>query len=456
MTDTNTSNLTVVASELEPCRMKVDIEVPAERVRAQYEDVLKTFQGAAQIPGFRAGKSPRKLLERKYRPKILSETLSKLVEQCTAEALRQEKIKPETQPRIENEQALSIEDPNQPLVYSITFDVAPFFELPDIDNLTIQRRPSSVDDESVEAFLGRIIEQRAAFETVDRPAEEGDLLRVDYHGAVRDIDSDELPETARFLLDADDTTLPLREPEMLPGATEQLLGCEAGETVNIDVMFPESFVESSLAGNVADYTVTVHEVQTQSTPELTDEMAKTQFGVESAQELRDSVRRHLRQEDEQTRQRSLREDLLEKLTEGLDFSVPPGLLARESYDLFQSRLQQLVRQNPEQVQQEEFQKQVWEQVQEEARRRLQRQYVLRRIADQENIEVDGKELDQAIEQMAGMHQMTPKALKDRLRENGRLVDVFMDLREGKTIVHLLDKVTIEEPEEAESDPAEGG
>lgn len=457
MTDTNTSNLTVVVSELEPLRKKVDIEVPAERVRKQYDNVLKNYHGAAQIPGFRAGKSPRKLLERKYRSQILDETLHKLLEKCSREALDQEGIQPETQPQIENEEKLSLSDPDQSLVYSLTFEVAPTVEPPDIETLSIQRRPSTVNDEAVENFVAQLLEQRAALETVDRPAEEGDMLRVDYHGVVRDADTDDLPETARFLLDADDTTLPLREPEMLPGATEQLLGCEAGQTVDIDVMFPESFVETSLAGKVADYSVTIHEVQTQTSPELDDETAKSHFGVESAQEVRDTARNYMQQQEEQTRQQGLREDLLEKLTEGQDFPLPPGLLARESYDMFQSQLQRIAQQNPEQMeqlQQEEFQKQLWEQVQEEASRRLRRRYVLRQIADQQNIQLDPQEIERTFEQMAKTYELPVKELKKRLRDNGRLADVLMDLRENKTIAYLLDTVTIEEPEEDESVPAE--
>lgn len=454
MTDNNTSNLTVVASELEPCRMKVDIEVPAERVREQYDKVLKSYQEKAQLPGFRAGKSPHKLLERKYRSQALGETLNKLVDQCTREALQQEELQPETQPQIENEEKLSLTDPDQALVYSITFEVAPSVEPPDIEKLTIQRRPSTVNDEAVESFVTQLLEQRAAFETVERPAEEGDMLRVDFHGVVRDADAEELPETARFLLDEDDTTLPLREPEMLPGATEQLLGCEAGETVNIDIMFPESFVETSLAGKVADYTVTIHEVQAQISPELNDETAKSHFGVESAQKVRDTARQYLQQQEEQTRQQGLREDLLEKLTEGQDFALPPGLLARESYDMYQSQMQRLAQQNPQQVQQEEFQKQLWEQAQEKARQRLRRRYVLRRIADQLNIQLDNQEIERTFEQMAKTYEMPVKEFKKRLRDSGRLADVIMDLRESKTISHLLHTVTIEEPEEAESIPAE--
>lgn len=451
MTEDSKTNLTVVVSELEPCRLKVDIEAPADRVRAQYEEVLKTFHGAAQIPGFRPGKSPRKLLERKYRPRIQEETVSRLVNQCTKEALDQENLQPETQPRIEKEDSLKIHDPDQAFVYSVTFDMAPSFELPDYTGFTIQRRQSTVDDEAVETFVTQILEQRASYEAVERPAEEGDLLKVSYHGSVRDAETSELPETARFLLDADETWLPLREPEMLPGATEQLLGCEAGEVVAIDIIFPESFVEDSLAGRVADYTVTIHEIQTQNTPLLTDEIAQSLFGVENAQAVRDSVRPHLEQREEQNRHRGLREDLLEKLMAGMDFPVPPGLVAQESYDLFRSRLQQAYQQNPQQMQQEDFQKQLWAQVSQEAQQRLRRRYVLRRIADQESIEVTGEEVDNALEQMARMYRMSAKVLRRRLRENGRLVDVFLDLREDKTIERLLEQVTVEDPEDAEAE-----
>lgn len=453
MTETKDTDLTVVVSELEPCRLKIDIEVPPERVRAAYEAVVKTFHGAAPIPGFRPGKSPRKLLERKFGPKIAEETVSRVVEASVSEAIESEGLRPETRPRVEDEQNLALPPPDQSLVFSITCDVGPTFTLPDYRNLTIQRRPTAVDDDAVENFVDNLLQQRATYEPVDRPAQEGDQLRVTYHAAVRGVDASDLPETARFLLDAEETWLPLREPEMLPGGNQQLIGCKAGDEVCAEIHFPDSFVASELAGQVADYTITIHEVQAQQALELTDDLAQSRFGVESADAVRLQVREMLEREDQSNRSRGLREDLVEKLLEGQDFAVPPGLLARESYDLFSTRLQQAYRRAPEQVQSEEFQKQLWEQVSQEATRNMRLQYILRRIADQEEIGMEQEEFDQYLGQMAKSYEMSPKVLQNRLRENNRLLDVFLDARQQKTLRHLLNIVTIEEPESQQEQDA---
>lgn len=444
MDESKKAELTVLRNEPQPCQIKLDVEVPVSRVQAVRKQVAGLFHNQATVPGFRPVKSPQKLLERKYAKQIRQETVDRLLNQTGEEAIKQAELTPETRPRVENEESLTVEE-GQPFVYSLTFDVAPEFELPDYRSFVISPETAAVDNDAVEAFIDRMLEQRTSYQTVERAAEPGDMLTVSYRGKLQDTDEEELPETARFLLESDSNPLHLREPEMLPGATEQLAGHAAGENVDIQVHFPESFVEESLAGKTVDYTVSIKEIQTEVRPELDDETAQSLFGLSTADEARNTVRNYLENAEKQQREQSINNELAAKVVEGMDFSLPPGLLARESYEVFEMQLRRAYRERPTEVQQEDVQKELWDESSRMAADNLRRQYVLRKIAEQEGVELDAGDLDMALEQAAQHHKMSVKQLTRTLRDNGRFVDLVMDVRQRKTMEHLRKLVTVNEP-----------
>lgn len=432
--DKSTAPLTVVRTDVEPCRVKLDIEVPLERVQKVYEDTVKAFNQHGRVAGFRPGKVPRARLLRQYGPQIDQECRRELIRAALGEVLEKEPRQPETTPRIEDEDKLTV-SPERAFVFSLSFDVAPTFTLPEYKGIRVSRTQAQVADEQVEEAINQWLQRRASFEKADRASQAGDLLKVSYEGTLSE--PAELPETSRFYLSARDTWLALREPELIPGTVQGLVGLAAGQTRELDVAFPESFNDKALAGRQAHYRFTVVEVHGTHVPELTDELAKS-AGVESVAQMRDRVRENLKAQHDNAEDQAVRQQVLSALLANLDIPVPPTRQRIASYEALMRLYDREMRRGatPEQLapRQEEMRRQA----DEEAVRNLKRFYVLERIAKEEKIEPDIERVNALIGYMASTNRVTPKVMIRRLRENGRLDDVVVSVREDMVLDRLVE------------------
>jgi trigger factor len=431
--DKTNEPLTVVRTDVEPCRVKLDIEVPVERVRKVYEDTVKTFNQHGRVAGFRPGKVPRPMLLRQYGKQIEQEARRELVNSGLREALEKEPVEPETRPRVENEDALSV-SPDRSFVFSLSFDVPPKFNLPLYKGIHVSRRPSLVGDDQVKEAIDGWLQRRVSFAKVERPSQPGDLLKVSYEGRLDG--GAELPEASRFYLSARETWLALREPELIPGTVRGLVGLAAGETRELDAAFPETFNDQALAGKTIHYSFSVVEVQGSQVPELTDDLAKS-AGAESVQQMREKVRDNLKAQHDRSEDQSVRQQILTALLAGLDIPLPPTRLRIASYDALMRLYDREVRRGatPEQLQPRADE--LRRLADEEAVRTLKRFYVLQRIAQEEKIEPDMDRLNDVLQYMAANQDVAPKVLVRRLRESGRLDDVVVSVREEMVLDRLV-------------------
>ncbi len=435
--------LTVIRSEVAPCRMKLDIEVPAETVKKAYDRAVREYHNAAKIPGFRAGKSPKSLLLKRFGIKIQEEARDALLRQALTEAIKQEHLAPESDPRVEDRDQLEV-NPDTAFTFSATVEVAPFFDLPDYKNITIEAPASAVDEQAVQRVIDGWLERRTTYEVVNRPAAEGDLLKVNYHGVMKD--GSELAETAKMLLDASGTWFPLREPELLPGAKNALIGAEAGSRRTAEVEFPENYFEKAVAGKSAHYEIEVLEVHSAETPEFNDDIAR-QLGADSADVARESVRQRLQMQENQQRQESIRNRVLKVILDKVQFELPKGALLNETYDVLRSLLEREYQQKRGNVNLEESQSMFMDEAKQLAAERLKRRYVLNRIADAEQIEVTKDELYGTVETLAEHYKMRGDLLVRRLVRSGRINVIAEQLRQEKTTGRLVELAEIKESDQ---------
>ena len=431
--DKTTELLTVVRTDVEPCRVKLDIEVPVERVRKAYEDTVKAFNQQGRVAGFRPGKVPRPILLRQYGTQIELECRRELIRTGLREVMEKEPVEPETTPRIEDEDKLTV-SPDQSFVFSLSFDVPPTFALPAYKGIRVSRQVSAVGEAQVDEVINGWLQRRAAFEKVDRASQAGDLLKISYEGTLSEVV--ELPEASRFYLKAHETWLALREPELIPGTLQGLLGLAAGQTRELDTAFPEAFSDKILAGKKVHYSFSVVEVHGSHVPELTEDLAKA-AGAESMQQMRERVRDNLKAQQTHAEDQSVRQQILTALLAGMDLPLPPTRLGIASYDTLMRLYDREVRRGatPEQLAQrpEELRRLA----DEEAARGLKRYYVLQRIALEEKIEPDMERVNSLLQYMATSSQVTPKVLIRRLRENGRLEEVVVSVREDMVLDRLV-------------------
>ncbi|MCX7885808.1 MAG: trigger factor [Verrucomicrobiae bacterium] len=422
-----------------PCRRKLRIEVSAERAAGRRAELLREFRQVATIPGFRPGKAPEPMVEKRYGREIDEETRRSLIADSYREAVAEQKLRVIGPPKIEDVEW----QPGQPLTYTAIVEVAPEFTLPDYKGIVVQRREITVSDEDVVAMLESLRDQQADFVTVEgRGLKTGDFAVIHYTGVADGKPIAELlPENQKLGSDQNFWLL-VEQDSFLPGFCEQLLGAQPGEKRQVFVTFPADFPEKPLAGRNATYFVDVVGIREKKLPALDDDFAK-KMGAESLEKLREVVREQILHEREAERDAEMRDQLVDQLVQRAQFDLPESLLAAET----RSIIYDLVRANTLRgVSRDELERQkqaIFSYAAQNARARLRASFILEAIADKEGIEVADAELNERIARLARRRRTTPEQLRAQLIERNELEQLRDEVRLSKTLDFLMAHAKVE-------------
>ena len=432
-------SIKILREVVEPCRIKLSIEVKVEEVRKAFASCLTEFKKVGRVDGFRPGKTPQALLVRRYGSRIKEEAQRTLIREATTQAIKSEDVVPETSPRLENEDKLVLQE-DAAFAFAVSFDVAPAFPLPTYKGITISQASAAVDDQAVNQTIDLMLRRRTSFQSVERPAEAGDMLKACWRGVIQDAPA-ELPENLRFILDNPNGWLALRKPEIIPGVSDLLAGVKVGDEKTLTVTFPEGYFEKELIGKTATFTVKVLEVHGAIVPVLTDELAK-EMGHKDSADMKTAVRGYLAHEEERRQQDGLRQQVLNAVMQVPDFPLPPAILSRQTVDEFVNQYNAELRAGKKEQEVQPQQEKMMEQAKQSAQMNLRRRYVLTAIAKEEKITVDSEELSKAVMHIAEYQHIAPKVLYSRLEQNGRLSDLHDQLLESKTLDKVLSYCTV--------------
>lgn len=244
---------------------RLTISVPAEQIEKAVSDSLKNEAKRARIPGFRPGKVPVSVINKRYGKAIRQEITGEVMQRNFIEAIIAEKLNPAGAPTF-----VPGETDAENFQFVATFEIYPEVELKGLDAIEVEQPTAEVTDADVDAMIETLRKQHATFEAVEREAAEGDKAKIDFVGS---IDGEEF-EGGK----AEDFELQLGSGRMIPGFESGVEGHKAGEAFDIDVTFPEDYHAENLKGKVAKFAITLKEVQAANLPEVNDEFAKL-FGV---------------------------------------------------------------------------------------------------------------------------------------------------------------------------------
>jgi trigger factor len=310
----STSTLTRLA----PTEVELEIPITAEELAAAQERAFRRLAKNVKLPGFRAGKVPRKVFEQTYGSEtIASEALEDVVPEVYARAVREHELVPVDRPKME----LLPAEEGKPSRLKATVAVRPAIELHDYKGIEVERDAPSIDDEDVERSLAALAKERATLVPVERPAQLGDVVTLDYEGKIDGVPFDGGAAKGQMT--------ELDENRFIPGFASGIAGMSAGETRNVDAVFPSDYPKEDLAGKTATFTVTVHDVKALELPAVDDEFAKAVSENETLDTLRADVRKRLEAIAQSRARRAIGNALMEKLVDAHDFPLPEVLVARE-------------------------------------------------------------------------------------------------------------------------------
>src|SRR6516162_3643151 len=292
------------------------ITVPAGDLEQEITRRLGEIGQQVRLPGFRPGKVPMQILRTRFGPSVRGEVLQSTLQASSAEAISERKLRPALPPKVDIISA----DEGADLEYKMAIELLPEIPEPSFAELDIERLVVEVPEEEVDGAIERIAEQQRKSEVVERPAENGDILIVDLEGRIGE---QEIPGAG-----GKDRQIVLGAGSSIPGFEDQLVGASAGEQRRVRVTFPADYAVADLAGKDADFEVDVKEVRRRSPIAIDDELGQA-VGLENLAELRQELRQRLQRDYDAASRLRLKRSLLDKLAEGHDFPVPPGMVDLE-------------------------------------------------------------------------------------------------------------------------------
>jgi trigger factor len=423
-------------TELPESRVRVQAEVPAEEVEREVQQAARQLGRQMRIPGFRKGKVPPPVVIRRLgREAVLDEALRSSLSRWYTDAIDEAGIVPVGSPELDVPEQLP--DEGQPLAFSIEIGVRPQAKLGQYKGLEVGRREAQADDERIDEELERLRERLATLETVERPAESGDQVVIDYLGT---IDGEPFPGS-----EGRDQLLELGTGRLLPGFDEELTGASAGDKRTVDVTFPDDYPGEGLGGKQARFEVTVNEVKAKRLPELDDEFAAQAAGLDTLDELREDIVTRLREADEAAVKREFEQAVLDAAVGEAEIDVPSKLIHARAHELLDQTLEALARQGISkdaylQISGKDEESMAHE-AEPEAEAILKREAVLAAVVEAEGIEPSDEELIEAIRPIAERDGRKPDKVLDQLRSRGRLGPLTEEVASRKALDLLVSEAT---------------
>ena len=419
----------------------LQIELPPEEVAKEWDEIANSFARFAKIPGYRPGKAPRSVIEKRFRKEIQDEVTKKLVSKSYHDAIAQKQLRVAALSNVEDVEF----GEDKSMRFRATVVTAPEFELPDYKNIRVQLPDAKVSNAEIDAALERLREQAADFVDVpERGLHMGDFAVLDFDGAIEGKPIREIaPNASKNLHGGRKFWLHLAPENFLPGFCEQILGMKPAETRSVQVEFAADLPVAELAGKKADYAVTLNEIKERVLPPVDDAMAAKLAPGKSLVDLRDMIAHDLEHQKKHEVERAKEAQIVKFLDEHTSFDLPPPLLKNET----RRALNELVHRNRERGVPDEVlkgkEKELVEGAASVAAQRLKTNFILARIAEHEGIKVTREDVDLRIRQEAARYNISSDKMRKEIDEHSGLDALAEQILLGKTLDFLKANVSVE-------------
>ncbi|MEU2254121.1 trigger factor [Nocardia xishanensis] len=429
--------------QLSPTRVRINVEVPFEELKPDFDRAYKALAKQVRIPGFRPGKAPAKLLEARLgRGAVLEQVVNDVLPGRYSEAVTTSEVKVIGQPDIE---ITKIED-GQELAFTAEVDVRPEIDLPSYEDIEVTVDAFSIGDEDIEEQLTSLRQRFGTLTGVERAVENGDFVSIDLAAAV---DGQEVADAATSGLSHE-----VGSGQLIEGLDEAIIGLSAGESKE----FTSTLVAGEHAGKEAVITVTVQSVKQRELPEADDEFAQLASEFDTLDELKEDLKSRVERVKKVQQAGEIRDKVLETLLEKTEVPLPEKVVQAEidavlhdavhGFDHDEDKLAEAL--EAQGSSREEFDKDT----KEAAEKSVKTQLLLDAIAEAENTQVGQEELTERILFQSQRYGLSPEQFIQQVQQAGQLGAVFADVRRGKALAGVVGKVKVTDSEGNAVDTAE--
>ena len=427
----------IVETTNEGLKRAYALTIPAKEIDAKVEAEVKKVAPQVRMPGFRPGKVPPNLVRKMHGEALHSEVLNTTVRESVDGLIRDKKLRPALQPRVDMKDGY---EPGQDAELTVELEVLPDIDVPQLDGLTLERLTVPVSDAALDEALGKLAQNQKSYKDAPetKEASDGDQIIIDFVGRV---DGEEF-EGGK----AEDAPLVLGSGQFIPGFEEQLAGVKTGDEKTITVTFPEDYPAENLKGKAAEFDITVKQVKIASETTIDEDFA-TALGIESLDKLKELMRGQIEQESAGLTRTQMKRQLLDKLAKDHDFPVPPSMVDAEFEQIWQQLTAEAAREeDPDTALQEiEAEKDDYRRI---AERRVRLGLLLSEIGQANKVEISQQEMQVLLQQAAQQYRPEDreKFVEYVRREPMAQAQLRAPLYEDKVVDFLFDKAEVTERE----------
>lgn len=419
----------VKIEKLEKNLVKLEISIDAEAAAAEYSKACRTLSNNMTIPGFRKGKAPRNIVEKHVgEARIKHEALNKILPAVFANTISENDLDIATEPYVES---FDFELGQEAKIVA-KIELKPEVVIKKYKGLEIDVEVPVKDEKAVEKELENIAQRFTKLEDVtDRAATDKDVVSIDFDGSV-DGESIKGGSAKNYQLD-------LGNSNFIEGFAEQIIGHNLGESFEINVTFPESYHEENLKGKPAVFKIKLHAIKTKKYPAIDDELAQKVGPFGSLDELKKDIQTYIDKQNDMETKVKVQAAVLEKVIDQAEIDIPDGMVNKEAKILMDEFQQKITSQGMswEKFLDSQGQEKIWENLREEATKRIKNSLVLSHIAKVEEINIDDSEFENRIAEMAKLYKTDERTIYSQISKNPMMVQSIMQQIVSQSITDFL-------------------
>lgn len=435
--------MNIATQDVSETRKSLVVSFEAAEIDTEHKAVVAEFTKAARMPGFRPGKAPAAMVQKRYAKEIAEEFKQKVVTKAYRSGLEESKLDVIT---VTNVDEGTIE-PGSAATITVTLDVRPSFELPDYEGLPTQVSPTTATEQEIDETIERMRAERADFTAVERPSQKGDYVKLAYEGTVDGTAILELVPEKQIYGKVPQTWEEVEgEHEgVIPGLGKDLGGLKTGDKKDVTITFPAEFAAApALAGKTAVYAVEIQEVRERVLPPMDEAFFKAHQADDLAG-LRTNVANQLKAQKEHRNRSEQRRQVTEALLAKVEFPVPESMVESETQGVLRQFIDENMRRGVPAEQFEKDKEQLFASAREAATVRVKSQLVLAKVAEKEKLKVTEQDINAFIYQEAMRSRQAPdKLVKDLQQNRDRLRGVQQSIIFDKALDLLVTKATVSE------------
>ncbi|MGC4028262.1 MAG: trigger factor [Steroidobacteraceae bacterium] len=403
---------------------RIEMQIPHTRVAGEVERRLRDLSRTASIRGFRKGKVPMPVIKQQFGSQVHGDAVNELIRQGYSDAVTKEKLRPVGGPRIEPIQV----EPGDDLKFAAVFEVLPEVNVKPVEEFAIERPTFALTEVDIDAMLESMRRQRVTYSAVDRAAQTGDRVVVDFLGRL-----DGTPFAGG---EGKDTPFVLGQGRAIPEFEAALIGMKAGESKTAPVTFPENYGVKDLAGKLAEFDLTLKSVEEEVLPAIDEKFAES-FGISEGgiAKLREEVRKSMEREAGEAVRGRLRGQVFDALQRENPIDLPRALVDEQVQRLQIDMMQRTGRTEASQIPPREP-------FEEPARRRVQLGLLIGEIVRREQLKVDREKVFARLEEISSAYPNPDEVRQAYLQSADALQQVETLVLEDQVVEWVLSRARV--------------